>query len=69
MNTRDLADAQWQKSTYSDQQGGDCIEFSRTFTRAGVIRVRDSKNPDGPTLLTTPAAWGDFTAYASANPA
>ncbi|WP_431999407.1 DUF397 domain-containing protein [Streptomyces sioyaensis] len=28
----DLAAAIWVKSSYSDANGGDCIEFSRTFT-------------------------------------
>jgi hypothetical protein len=33
----------WRKSSFSSS-GGDCVEVSR----AGA--VRDSKNPDGPTL-------------------
>ncbi|MGW8554111.1 DUF397 domain-containing protein [Streptomyces tubercidicus] len=28
----DLAGAEWAKSSYSDANGGNCIEFSRTFT-------------------------------------
>ncbi|MFI7103745.1 DUF397 domain-containing protein [Streptomyces sp. NPDC050161] len=28
----DLTTAEWVKSSYSDANGGDCIEFSRTFT-------------------------------------
>jgi hypothetical protein len=29
---------------------------------SGVVAVRDSKDPDGPTLLVTPAQWRDFLA-------
>ncbi|MEU3713341.1 DUF397 domain-containing protein [Streptomyces catenulae] len=28
----DLTAAEWVKSSYSDANGGDCVEFSRTFT-------------------------------------
>ncbi|MGW7637577.1 DUF397 domain-containing protein [Streptomyces decoyicus] len=28
----DLAAAEWVKSSYSDANGGNCVEFSRTFT-------------------------------------
>ncbi|MEU0277084.1 DUF397 domain-containing protein [Streptomyces sp. NPDC006195] len=31
MTTFDLSDAQWEKSSYSSQQEGQCVEFSRSF--------------------------------------
>ncbi|MEV7086775.1 DUF397 domain-containing protein [Streptomyces sp. NPDC093085] len=66
MNTLDLSNTLWEKSSYSDQQGGECVEFSRTLlSPAGVIPVRDSKNPTGPVLTVTPSAWADFITYAA----
>jgi hypothetical protein len=35
----------WRKSTFSDVNGGECVEV---FHDLGA--VRDSKNPDGPVL-------------------
>ncbi|GAA0334055.1 DUF397 domain-containing protein [Streptomyces blastmyceticus] len=52
----DLA-ATWQKSSYSTN-GGNCVEIADNIPNA--IPIRDSKNPDGPALLVTPAAWTSF---------
>ncbi|KPC61158.1 DUF397 domain-containing protein [Streptomyces chattanoogensis] len=49
--------ATWRKSSYSGD-GGDCIEVADGF--AGVIPVRDSKDPAGPHLVFGPAAWASF---------
>ncbi|AJT67228.1 hypothetical protein T261_5608 [Streptomyces lydicus] len=57
----DLANAEWVKSSYSDGSGGDCLEFTRDLTEAhGLIPIRDSKNPDGPSLLFRAAGWSSF---------
>ncbi|TLS46254.1 DUF397 domain-containing protein [Streptomyces montanus] len=48
---------QWIKSSYSSEQGGDCIEIA---TRPSAIHIRDSKNPDGPTFTVAPATWTSF---------
>ena len=45
----DFSRATWRKSTRS-QQSGQCVELARV---AGVIGVRDSKEPDGPILVFT----------------
>jgi hypothetical protein len=50
----------WRKSSYSGTNGGDCVEVAATLPTA--IAVRDSKDPDGPKLVFTPAAWATFTA-------
>ncbi|WP_310723952.1 DUF397 domain-containing protein [Streptomyces sp. N2A] len=51
----------WVKSSYSSQDGGDCLEWSPGHARAhGEVPVRDSKAPDGPSLTFAPAAWAAF---------
>lgn len=57
----DLSTAQWRKSSYSNGDGGECIEVADGYP--GVVPVRDSKTPTGPVLLLAPAAWGDFVAH------
>jgi len=59
MREYDLSDARWRKSSYSDDNGGNCVEVSDNFP--GVVPVRDSKNPDGPVLVVGRAAWAAFT--------
>ena len=49
----------WRKSSYSGGNGGDCVEVAATLPTA--IAVRDSKDPDGPKLIFTPADWTAFT--------
>ncbi|MET4925146.1 DUF397 domain-containing protein [Streptomyces sp. PSRA5] len=64
MRTRtELSTAQWRKSSYSNSDGGNCVEIADGHP--GIVPVRDSKTPTGPVLLLTPAAWEDFIAYAS----
>ncbi|MFC8080414.1 DUF397 domain-containing protein [Streptomyces sp. NPDC057307] len=58
----DLSTAQWRKSSYSNGDGGQCVEVADGHP--GVIPVRDSKTPTGPVLLLTPTAWSDFVAFA-----
>ncbi|MFJ1746566.1 DUF397 domain-containing protein [Streptomyces sp. NPDC088116] len=65
MNTLDLSGAQWEKSSYSHPQEGECVEFARNLAPSGIVPVRDSKAPTGPALLLTPAAWTDFVAFAT----
>lgn len=50
---------QWFKSSHSSGNG-QCVECARTPD--GGMAVRDSKDPDGPKLVTTPAGWQAFTA-------
>ncbi|QKV95446.1 DUF397 domain-containing protein [Streptomyces sp. NA02950] len=54
-----LGGAAWRKSSYSGHDGADCVEVAEIATRQRVA-VRDSKNPHGPTLLLSPAAFADF---------
>ena len=50
----------WFKSSYSSGGDGDCVELALTPT---TIHIRDSKNPEGPHLTTTPAPWTDFLTH------
>lgn len=47
----------WTKSSYSDQQGGNCVE---TVALGGVVGVRDSKQANGPAFAVTHSAWTHF---------
>jgi len=60
MTRHDLSAATWIKSSYSDSNGGNCIEIAPGFPAA--VPVRDSKTPDGPTLLVSRQAWSAFVA-------
>ncbi|MDK1473848.1 DUF397 domain-containing protein [Streptomyces sp. 549] len=52
---------QWRKSSYSGSEGGDCVEVA---TCPDAVHIRDSKNPDGPVLTVTPAAFTALTTHA-----
>ncbi|MGW7569460.1 DUF397 domain-containing protein [Streptomyces tendae] len=58
MREYDLSDAHWRKSTYSNGDGGNCLEV--TDGVPGVIPVRDSKVADGPVIVVGSAAWTEF---------
>ncbi|WP_329136099.1 DUF397 domain-containing protein [Streptomyces sp. NBC_01476] len=54
----DLTHAHWLKSSYSDNNGGNCVEIAPGFP--GLVPVRDSKDPAGPALLFPTPAWHSF---------
>jgi hypothetical protein len=56
----DLSSAIWRKSSYSGGNGGDCVEVADNVP--GVVAVRDSKDPGGPTLTFRPDEWRAFRA-------
>lgn len=49
----------WRKPSYSDGNGGACVEVSGA---AQVVLVRDTTNRDGGTLAFPAVAWAAFTA-------
>lgn len=49
----------WRKASFSMQNGA-CVELAPLA--AGGVAVRDSKNPQGPTLTFTSAEWQAFAA-------
>lgn len=54
----DVSAARWRKSSYSNQDGGNCVEVADGF--AGVVPVRDSKDPHGPALVFPADSFADF---------
>ncbi|MEU5716740.1 DUF397 domain-containing protein [Streptomyces sp. NPDC020403] len=48
----------WRKSSYSNGEGGSCLEVADAFP--GLVPVRDSKTPEGPTLTFGAAHWTRF---------
>ncbi len=54
----DLCAAAWRKSSYSNADGGSCVEVADGLP--GVMPVRDSKIPGGPALTFGTAAWSSF---------
>lgn len=56
----DLSAASWRKSSYSNSDGGECVDVSDGF--AGVVPVRDSKAPCGPVLVFPAGGWSAFVA-------
>ncbi|MFK0220175.1 DUF397 domain-containing protein [Streptomyces vinaceus] len=58
MRSVDLSAASWRKSSYSNQDGGACVEVSDDFV--AVVPVRDSKIPHGPVLVFPASGWSAF---------
>lgn len=54
---------QWRKSTYSGDQGGQCLEVAET--PEATVAIRDSKTPAGPILTLDPAAFTTFINWTS----
>ncbi|MBO7940946.1 DUF397 domain-containing protein [Streptomyces sp. S9] len=53
----------WVRSSYSTG-ANNCVETARPAAGpwAGLLAVRDSKDPAGPALLFSPESWSGFTA-------
>jgi len=56
----ELTRADWRKSTYSGNNGGNCVEVARNLP--GVVAIRDSKDREGPALVVEPRAFAALTA-------
>ncbi|MFE2747749.1 DUF397 domain-containing protein [Streptomyces scopuliridis] len=59
-----IPDENWRSSSYSQSNGGECIEVADSI--ANTVPVRDSKNPTGPILLASNASWTAFVTFAKA---
>ncbi|MFC9851473.1 DUF397 domain-containing protein [Streptomyces prasinus] len=49
MRSIDVSAVSWRRSSYSNQDGGACVEVCDDF--AAVVPVRDGKFPHGPVLV------------------
>jgi hypothetical protein len=49
----------WRTSSYSGNNGGNCVEAGTT---AGRVLVRDTKDRVGAVLAFAPQAWREFAA-------
>ncbi|MFI1013292.1 DUF397 domain-containing protein [Streptomyces sp. NPDC020965] len=57
-------ESRWAKSSYSNN-GGTCVEWAPDHASAnGVVPVRDSKRPAGPSLMVSPSAWAGLVVLA-----
>ncbi|SCE09258.1 DUF397 domain-containing protein [Streptomyces sp. DvalAA-19] len=52
-----LTGAHWFTSSYSNDQGGQCVEGARL---QGMMAVRDSKDREGGAFVFPAATWGAF---------
>ncbi|WP_250290032.1 DUF397 domain-containing protein [Streptomyces atroolivaceus] len=52
----------WSKSSYSSNEGGECVEVATTDH---AVLVRDSKDVTRPHLAVSPARWARFVRYAA----
>ncbi|MCP3821993.1 DUF397 domain-containing protein [Streptomyces sp. A3M-1-3] len=52
----------WFKSSYSSNEGPDCIEVASS---PGTVHVRDSKDRQGPQLTFAAPGWAGFVSYAA----
>ncbi|MFB7476241.1 DUF397 domain-containing protein [Kitasatospora sp. NPDC056184] len=51
----------WFKSSYSGDEGGECVEVADATS---TVLVRDSKDKSGPHLTFSPEAWQSFVEFA-----
>jgi hypothetical protein len=54
----------WRKSSYSGNNGGDCVEVGH---RGTGVAVRDTKNRKGSVLRFTAEAWQRFATQVKAD--
>ncbi|MBC2877010.1 MULTISPECIES: DUF397 domain-containing protein [Streptomyces] len=50
----------WVKSSYSDRDGANCVEWAPASATSGIIPLRDSKRPTGPLLHIPASAFADL---------
>jgi len=62
MNTAESARLAWFKSSYSGNEGGECLEVAAT---PGTVHVRDSKTPARAQLAFRSSKWAAFVDFAA----
>ncbi|MFE3180109.1 DUF397 domain-containing protein [Streptomyces violascens] len=53
---------EWFKSSYSTNEGPECVEIAFA---PETVHVRDSKRTQGPRLAFSAQQWADFVSYAT----
>ncbi len=56
----DLSSSTWRKSSYSGDNGAQCVEVADSMH--ATVLMRDSKNPAGPALVFSHTDWRSFIA-------
>ncbi|NUP19956.1 MAG: DUF397 domain-containing protein [Streptomyces sp.] len=54
----------WFKSSYSGNDGPDCVEVAISLTNA-TIHIRDSKDRDAAWLAFSDTSWVEFVTFAA----
>ncbi|MER5719846.1 DUF397 domain-containing protein [Streptomyces sp. NPDC002132] len=62
MSTAEPAPRAWIKSSYSGNEGGECLEVAAA---PGTVHIRDSKAPARAQLAFSQAEWAAFVTYAA----
>ncbi|MEV7063704.1 DUF397 domain-containing protein [Streptomyces collinus] len=62
MSTAEPVRLSWFKSSYSGNEGGECLEVAAA---PGAVHVRDSKAPARAQLAFRRAEWAAFLRYAA----
>jgi len=57
---QNLSAASWRKSSYSNGDGGACVEVADGFP--DIVPVRDSKVTEGSMLIFRTEGWASFVA-------
>ncbi|MCY0942619.1 DUF397 domain-containing protein [Streptomyces antarcticus] len=65
MTHADIPEQSWTSSSFSQSNGGECIEWAPDFATAHAVPIRDSKNKRGPVVTVTPKAWAAFVGFAA----
>ena len=52
----------WRRSSYSSEEGGECVEVAAC---PGRVHVRDSKDAARAALAVKPTAWTAFVEFAA----
>jgi hypothetical protein len=53
-----MSDLKWIKSSYSGAQSNNCVEVAALPNNGRA--TRDSKNPNGTTLILSPGQWAQL---------
>ncbi|CAM5456622.1 hypothetical protein SALBM311S_10108 [Streptomyces alboniger] len=62
MSTAEPERLAWFKSSYSGNEGGECVEVAAT---PGTVHVRDAKAPARAQLAFPSSEWGAFVDFAA----